>query len=378
MGLRIRGCENVRDLLVKHELDYAGRTILVPYRDKPSSALTASALIVFSALHVAPLRAQTEEARSQARELAGQGFAALQRKDFATAEDCFRRADALVHAPTLVLDRARALVGLGRLVEAHEGFAQVLREGVAPNAPWQWRSAVDAATAELAAVEPRLAWLTVTVSGPQAPEVEIDSKPLRQAALGVRLAMDPGTHTVAVRADRFLPVRKAITLREGQAADLELVVAPDPAAPPLRADSKPAAEVVVVKAPEAPKTRDNTLATVLLSAGGVGIATGAVTGFLALGVRSDLKDSCGGGVCVPGDDAEYAELSEKRDRYRALGTASGVAFTMGLGATVSGLALLVFRERSSAATTTRAPQQAKAPHLEFAAGAGYVTVTGQF
>ena len=48
----------------------------------------------------------------------------------------------------------------------------------------------------------------------------------------------------------------------------------------------------------------------------MGLTTGAVTGFLALGVRSDLKDSCGGGVCVPLSDAEYAELSDKRDRYR--------------------------------------------------------------
>ncbi len=292
------------------------------------------------------------------------------------AEDFFRRADVLVHAPTLVLDHARALVGLGRLVEAHEGFAQVLREGVAPNAPWQWRSAVGAASAELAAVEPRLAWLTVTVSGAQAPEVQIDSKVLRQAALGVRLATDPGSHTVTVRADRFLPVREAITLREGQTAQLDLILQPDPAAPPLATNSKQAPEVILVKAPEAPKAKDNTLATILLTAGGVGIVTGAVTGFLALGVRSDLKDSCGGGVCVPVDDAEYSELSAKRDRYRALGTASGVAFAMGLAATVSGLALLVFSRQPS--PVTAGAHQPKAPRLVFAAGAGYVSVAGQF
>jgi hypothetical protein len=347
----------------------------VPCLEKHSSTLTASALIVLLMLHAAPLQAQTDERRNQARELAAQGFAALQRKDFAKAEDFFRRADDLVHAPTLVLDHARALVGLGRLVEAHEGFAQVLREGVAPNAPWQWRTAVDAAKADLAAIEPRLAWLTVTVSGPQAAEVQIDSKLLRQAALGVRLATDPGTHTVTVRADRFLPVQKVITLGEGQTAQLELTLEPDPAAPPL-VHPKPAPEVILVKAPEVPKAKDNTLATILLTAGGVGLATGAVTGFLALGVRSDLKASCGGGVCVPSEDAEYAELSEKRDRYRALGTASGVAFAMGLGATVSGLALLVFNSRSSAATT--AAPQARVPRLAIAAGAGYLSVAGQF
>jgi len=341
--------------------------------DKPSSRLTASALFVLYALRAAPLQAQTDEQRSQARALAGQGFAALQQKDFAKAEELFRRADALVHAPTLVLDHSRALVGLGRLVEAHEGFAQVLREGVAPNAPWQWRNAVDAAKAELAAIEPRLAWLTVTVRGPQLPEVRIDSKPLRQAALGVRFATDPGTHTVTVRADRFLPVEKSITLREGQTSKLELEAAPDPAAPPLAPEPKPAAEVVYVKTPEKPKPRDQTLATVLLTAGGVGLATGAVTGFLALGVRSDLKASCGNGACVPQNEAEYSELSDKRDRYRALGTASGVAFAVGLGATVTGLGLLVFGTRAASAG-------GRQPHsrLAVAAGVGSVSVAGEF
>jgi hypothetical protein len=345
----------------------------VPRLDKPSTVLAASALFLLCALRATPLQAQTDEQRSQARALAGQGFAALQRQDFAKAEELFRRADALVHAPTLVLDHARSLVGLGRLVEAHEGFAQVLREGVAPNAPWQWRNAVDAAKAELAAIEPRLAWLTVTVSGPRQPEVRIDSKLIRQAALGVRFATDPGTHTVTVRADRFLPVEKAITLREGQTEKLELEAAPDPAAPPLAVEAKPTPEVVYVNTPEKPKARDQTLATILLTVGGVGIATGAVTGFLALGVRSDLKASCGNGTCVPRNEAEYSELSGKRDRYRTLGTASGVAFTVGLGATVSGLGLLVFGARSASAAT-----QQPHPRLAVAAGVGSLSVSGEF
>ena len=336
----------------------------------------ATALVVLSALYAAPVQAQTDEQRSQARELAAQGFAALQRRDFSKAEELFRRADTLVHAPTLVLDHARALVGLGRLVEAHEGFAQVLREGVAPNAPWQWRSAVDAATAELATIEPRLAWLTVTVSGPQAPDVQIDAKPLRQAALGVRLATDPGTHTITVRADRFLPVRRDISLGEGQSRQLELVLEPDPAAPPLKAEPKEAPKVIFLQRAEPPKARDNTLATILLTAGGVGIVTGAVTGFLALGVRSDLKNSCEGGVCIPLEDSEYAELNDKRDRYRALGTASGVAFTVGLGAAVTGLALLVFRSQPRTATAFTHPPPPRG--LAFEAGLGSVAVTGRF
>src|ERR1043165_8586206 len=71
----------------------------------------------------------SEATREQARGLAAQGYDALQRKDYAVAEDLFRRADALVHAPTIVVDHARALVGLGRFVEAHERYELVMREG---------------------------------------------------------------------------------------------------------------------------------------------------------------------------------------------------------------------------------------------------------
>jgi len=366
---------------MKHKLVYDGGRIHVPRTAQRSSALTASALIALLVLNAAPLQAQTDEARSQARDLAAQGFAALQRKDFAKAEDYFRRADGLVHAPTLVLDHGRALVGLGRLVEAHEDFAQVLREGVAANAPWQWRNAVDTAKTELAAIEPRLAWLTVTVKGSPSPDVRIDSKPLRRAALGVPFATDPGSHTVTVRADRFLPRQQVVTLGEGQTVQLDLVLAPDPDAPPLAEESKPAPQVIYVDAPAPPKPKDNTLATILLTAGGVGIVTGAVTGFLALGVRSDLKDSCGSGMCVPTNDAEYSDLNGKRDKYRTLGTASGVAFAVGLGATVSGLALLVFGGKSQS-TASGAPQPPglapKGPRFSFSAGLGSLSMTGEF
>ena len=71
--------------------------------------------------------AQASEAdRATARSLAREGHDALLKKDYALAEDRFRRADQLVHAPSLVVDHARALVGLGRLVEAHERYALVL------------------------------------------------------------------------------------------------------------------------------------------------------------------------------------------------------------------------------------------------------------
>ena len=96
--------------------------------------------------------------RATARSLAGEGYQALQTKDYATAVDRFSRADALVHAPTLMIDWARSLVGLGKLVEAQERYEQIIREGVDAKAPKSWQRALSDAAAELAAIKPRLGW----------------------------------------------------------------------------------------------------------------------------------------------------------------------------------------------------------------------------
>ncbi|HEY8943179.1 MAG TPA: PEGA domain-containing protein, partial [Polyangiaceae bacterium] len=176
-----------------------------------------------------PVRAEVSAAdREQARKLAAEGFEALERKDYATAEDRFRRADAIIHAPTLVVDHARALVGLGRLVEAHERYELVLREGIAPNAPWQWRSAHADAERELEEIKPRLAWLTLRVLGPSKPVVLVDNKNVPLAALGVRRATDPGTHSVTVSAPGYLPKEEIVSLDEGETVSLEVELEVDP------------------------------------------------------------------------------------------------------------------------------------------------------
>ena len=76
-------------------------------------------------------RAQSDADRATARELGQQGFQALDAKDYKTAEDRLRRADQLVHAPTLLLGLARAEAGLHRYVHAQETYQRIIREGVA-------------------------------------------------------------------------------------------------------------------------------------------------------------------------------------------------------------------------------------------------------
>jgi hypothetical protein len=293
----------------------------------------------------ATARAEPSESdRAQARQLAAQGFGALQRKEYARAEDLLRRADALVHAPTLVLDEARALVGLGKLVEAHECYELVLREGVQPSAPYSWKHALDSANEELAALQPRLAWLTIRVPGVSAPRVQLDDKSVTSAVLGVKRATNPGVSLLSVEADGFLARQQTVELKEGQTATVDVSLERDPNVPEATS-ARPA--TVFVVAPAAPKPPDRTLAYALLTAGGVGIVGGTVTGLLALGVHSDLAKTCPGGSCVPANDTQYADYRQKLDRYRGFGIASGVSFAVGIAAAASGAALFLFNGSSS-------------------------------
>lgn len=166
------------------------------------------ALVACAAGWLAPgvaLASPSDADRATARALAREGFEAQKRADYATAADCFTRAEQLVDAPTLLLGVARAKVGLGRLVEAEETYQRILRERLEPDGPAPFVKALEDARVEAAALAPRLAWVTIDVRGARAPSVSVDGEPVANAALGVRRPYDPGSHTVHVSAEGFAP-----------------------------------------------------------------------------------------------------------------------------------------------------------------------------
>lgn len=334
------------------------------------------ALLLCVALVPRLARAQSAEARERARDLAGQGFEALKNKDYASAEDLFRRADELVHAPTLELDHARALVGMGKLVEGHEQYEQVIREGVAANAPWQWRMAVVQAQPELAAVDRRLAWLKISVHGAKAPVVDVDGKLVPRAALGVRRATNPGQSVVSVRAEGFLPIQRSLTLQEGASIDLDLTLEADPSVVPVVVEPPQPERVLVLAPPPPAAAPDRTLPIVLLSVGGAALVAGGITGILTLDARSDLRRSCGGSVCVPTNDDDYTDLRQKRDKYRTLGSVSGAALVLGAGAALTGGAILLFSGKPAASDSA---QRSAHPHpASLQVGLSSISLIGTF
>jgi hypothetical protein len=92
---------------------------------------------------------------------------------------------------------------------------------------------------------------------------------------------------------------------------------------------------------------------VAFGVGGAGIATGLVTGILALGIRSDLLAECPDLKCRPDTSEEEQRLEDDRSRYRTLGTVSGIGFGVGIAGAAAGLALLLTEDEPKATESSR-------------------------
>ena len=311
-------------------------------------------------LFAMPAWAEPNEAdRATARSLALEGHAALEKKDYATAADRFGRADSLVHAPTLVVDWARALQGLGRYVEAHEKYELVLREGVDASSPKSWLRSLEDAKKELDALKPRLAWITVNLKEPREASVKISGVLVPPAALGVKRAADPGFPEVVVAATGYETFTQTVSVGPGEEKSIDVTLNK---LPQVVAPAQPANDAAY-----RPRQHSNTrrvMTYVAFGLGGAGLIAGGVTGGLALRKRSDLK-----GECI--DDACRSSSSKKIDTYHTLGTVSGVALGVGVAGVGTGLVLLL--------TEPKAEETASAkPTLRPLLGWGVIGAEGTF
>jgi hypothetical protein len=305
-------------------------------------------------------RAQTASAsdadRMTARALAHDGYEAQTHHQYAVAEDRFRRAESLVHAPTLELGLARAQVGLGKLVEAHETYRRIVREPLAPDAPAPFARAVADAGQELAALEPRLAWVTIDVRGapPSDVTVSVDAAAFPSAALGIKRASDPGEHGIRASAPGFAPLATSFRVTEGQTTAISLTLqpapSPEPAAVPVT--EPPAATPPVTPSGPAPAEQPvpppstpfgKTAGMVALGLGVAGLAAGGVLGVLALTKHASLSGGCPDGHCA-------ASESQQVSLYDTLATASTASLIAGAVGVATGFTLLLTTPKAAPVT----------------------------
>ena len=284
---------------------------------------------------VAPAEAQVDDAtRASARKLGNSGVEAFQAGDYPAAYTKLDKAYHVLQAPSLGLWSARALVKLGKLVEASERYLEVTRlAALSGDLAVQRRAQADAKL-ELDQMSAKIPMLLVQVEGADAAGVTltIDGVGVAAELLGEERPINPGSHHIEVR--RGDEVRTLqVSLQEGEhktvALDFGKKEAPavTPSAAPVRSEAASGSAFPA-----------RTLGWTAVIAGGASLAFGAVTGGLALQKRSTIEDS---ETCRIDDNQCLPDMQDTVDGYNSMRTLSTVGFVTAGVLGAAGVVLLL-------------------------------------
>lgn len=155
----------------------------------------------------------------RARELYQEGRRLGELGRWEQARAAFEEALALREAPLLYFALGTAQAETGRLVAARAS----LRRFIATAADDAARSQLPAAHSAMAALEPRIAQLTIHVSGGTPHEVRLDGVAVEAEALGRPIDVDPGAHRVEVRASAGAsPIVREAQLAQGARQEITI------------------------------------------------------------------------------------------------------------------------------------------------------------
>lgn len=249
---------------------------------------------------------------------------------------------------SLKLDaKAITLINLAQCEERTQKLADALGHWVDARARAQTEgnTAIEEEAEKRAkALEPRLPRLTVALTvattGPSPKDVEVvrDGIVLGSVSVGLALPVNPGSHTIVVRAPGYEEITKTIELAEGENKRIEVGVGA----------KKPEPKAVAPVTGPTDKTASkgtNPLVYVGFGTAAVGVAVGAVTGIMAFGKASSAKDNCPNLTCPNSSDLDAV------DSGRTLGTISTIGFAVaGVGAAVGIYGLLAGGSSKGSAT----------------------------
>jgi hypothetical protein len=179
------------------------------------------------------------------------------------------------------------------------------------------------ARAKLRELEARLPWLTVRLEGSAAGEVTVlrDGVELEAASLGMALPVDPGEHSIVVRAEGRAEQTFSVHLEEQEKKELE--VHPGP---PLSKPEEPA------------KKQTPVLGWSLVGAGSAGIGVGVVTAVMLGNEQQTVDEHCDNKQC---DEAGV----EAAARGKRLVWANAIAFGAGATALGTGIVLILTNDK---------------------------------
>jgi len=322
------------------------------------AAKTAAVGLLLSAVLWAPTALGTsEEDTSGARAAATQGATAFDQKHWADAVDLFTRAESLVHSPVHLLFKARALVQLGQLVKAHETYVAITREPQPATPSPVLSNAQEAARTELAALEPRLANVTIKLQGPGAADatVTMDGVKVPAALVGLARPVDPGQHQFQATGAGVQSAVASVSLNEGGASvvTLELQPAAGVSAAPPSAAPTPVTAPNAAAPPPAESAHGSGLRVgsyVAFGAGAVGLAVGTVFALSAKSKYDDANALCPSFPCdlTRAQSDHRTQLGKDGDSAKSL---SLVGFIVGGVGVATGATLFVLSNHKTEAAT---------------------------
>lgn len=301
---------------------------------------------IWLAASAAPAQEPSARTKRAVRELVADGENLFNAGDCTQALDRFRRAYALMPAPTVALREARCLVKLGRLIEGVEKYEEARRGESTPNPPIAFLKAAHEAKIAIADLRGRIPKLKLTVTGPGADSPElvvfIDKERVPSALLGVEQPVDPGNHTLLAAVGETSSAMQSASFAERKSHVITLELRPGPLPVPL---PSPAGAAKSGADPGgAPTASDGsaqrTGGWIALGAGGVGLGLGIVSGILALNGKSSLDEIC----APPGPDGSRACPSSAENdlsTFRTERTLSYVGFAVGAVGIGVGVSLLL-------------------------------------
>ncbi len=274
------------------------------------------------------------------------GKKAAGRKDFEKAIEEFRASLDVIDSPNARLELSRALRDAGQMGDAWTEYGRVVDDATKLSASEsRYSQTVDAARAERAEVEPKLAFVTVTISHPPLiATLKVGGRPVPPDRWDAPIiAADGAVDVVLFDQSGKELARQTVLANVGQktavALDAESPSAPSPA--PTSAAPNHEDRLDLPHAPEAMAPPEPShLRTYAYVAGGVGIA--ALAGFATFGLMShsdlnDLKASCPDGNCPP---SKASEINNGSTFQSVANLCLGVGFVgVAAGATVFVLSL---------------------------------------
>jgi hypothetical protein len=262
--------------------------------------------------------------------------------EFASACPKLAESQALDPSGGTLLNLALCHEKQGRLATAWSDFKEALSVARRDNRADRF----EVAREHLAALEPKVPMLTIRVaSAKPEQQVLLDGAPLRPAAWGTPIAIDPGPHRLEASATGHATWSAPV---EMTVAEHKVVMIPELTAETALGPTQPLATDAAPTQAPAEGGGSNALGWVVLGTGVVALGVGSYFGVTALSTQSDVEKEC------PTSKTCSRRGDDLSDDAQAAAWASNIGIGVGIVGIVVGGYLLLTAPGSAKPDTARA------------------------